>query len=197
MFDTPKTSVAPASGLPPATATPAATIVNTGQVPAEVYTIRFTDGAPKTNDDGYQRLDLKFEIVAPDKAELPNGNLSIVGGKKGYIYAIVDKGHPRYAEWQAAFQRLGLTDMNGDVDVKGALAAANSGKLFAFAALDSQEKVMRKPKKPDQAVGDPVINPITKKEVTSGWEFTYNGPEKILGVTTAPGQSSPLAGGPF
>lgn len=195
MFDTTaKTSSASPLGVPQAAP---AVVINNGQVPSEVYTVRFTDGKASTNDEGYTRADLKFEIVAPDKAPLPDGRLSVVGGRKGTIYAVTDRGHPRYADWQAAFQRLGFTDMNGDVDTKAAIAAANGGKLFAFLALDSQERIMRKMPLPNQKVGDPVINPLTKEPVTSGWELTYVGPEKILGVTTAPGQSSPLAGGPF
>lgn len=195
MFTTPNQPAT--AGLPGAAPAAPAVIINNGQVPSDTYTVRFIDGKAATNDEGFTRADLKFEIVAPDKAELPDGRLSVVGGRKGTIYAVTDRGHPRYADWQAAFQRLGFTDMNGDVDTKAAIAAANSGKLFAYLALDSQERIMRKMPKPNQKVGDPVINPLTKQPVTSGWELTYVGPEKILGVTTAPGQSSPLAGGPF
>jgi len=172
---------------------PDASIINTGQVPNDVYTVLFTNGEVSTSGKGQQQICGSFEIISPDLAELPNGQKSSVAGKKGRMYMSIDPTATHYQLWYEAFGRLNLLDDEKNIKPAEIVAKLKSRKVFAYVCLDSEERVQRKPKRPGQDVGDIIYHPITKKPLTSGWDFKYIGAENVIGLDPSGGMGAAAA----
>lgn len=163
-------------------------VVSTGQVPKGVYTAVFVEGKlSRSKSSDYRQIEAKAEIVAPDVVDLPDGRKSSVAAKKFDLYMTVDPTAKKYDEWYQAFTRLGLRDEQGNLDINAIIDAMKARKVFFLVVLDSEEQVQRYAPAPGKQLGEPIMNPLTGKPLTSGWRCTYVQPTAIIGATSPDG----------
>lgn len=150
------------------------------EVPPEVYTCVFVRGKLAESGKETKQINAEAEIIMPDLLQDSNGNNVSVAGRKFTVYISIDPANRSYPAWHATLGKLGLLEEDLTIDSQRVLEAINSKTVFFTVILTSKEDLFRRPPKPGQKEGDPIL--VNGKPASRGWRIDFVSAEAIQGL---------------
>jgi hypothetical protein len=153
-------------------------VVSSGNcpIPFGVYTCVFTDAERKTSQKDLENIVAKFEIISPDLVTenegTPEAKTYSVAGRKGTIYMGIDKAAKNFDAWYGAYERLGLLEADGTLNVDNIIEKLKAKNLYFVAVLQSEETFFTKP-----GTREPLM--YNGKKLSKGFQFSFISAENI------------------